>query len=463
MKNIIDLKDWEEIKGKDSEFLKDAFIAEDIDSLDRDKNLGLFKSNDKKYTSGYNGICYRTKSNGALDYNTILHVATRFKLNVDEMISIISEDDEFEQYLFGSRGNDKYYHSNEDSVLIKFYDKQPLIKTNDALAQNASILFSMQFILSIKALCMKPLYHTIERQESNFIGKVKGKILINKNIKYNTVRARNERIYCQYGTSTTDNLPNRILKASLKKAMSNISNKSKNNSSAYLKILQAKAFCDEALRGVSDVKITKKDFVGLKITGTYAHYNKVLSLAKIIICNFTLLNKEGKVSTYFTYPFAINMQMLFECYCRTLIKNNLAKLRKKAGKKNEIPILMPYNFAEQTLEKDLYIQGKLKPDIILKFDDGGKKSYFVYDVKYKNKQNYNLGTRSDRLQILAYAYFYNTEKFGLIFPALPKNKQEKTLSGNTDTSPSKTYYEVFVENSKNIGIPNECFLKGEKS
>jgi len=115
------------------------------------------------------------------------------------MISTIVEDDEFEAYLFESGKKDG--DSLEDSELVKFYDKQPMIKTEDPFVSSASILFSIQFILSVKMLCMKPLYRTMEKQEGNFTGKVKGKILIGKNIKYNTSRARNERIYCQYGIS----------------------------------------------------------------------------------------------------------------------------------------------------------------------------------------------------------------------------------------------------------------------
>jgi len=211
MKTFFIYEDWK----RQDHLPEDYYAAKSIESLDRDKNLGLFKRGNDVYTSGYNGLCYLMKSNMVYDYNSIIKVKSRFSVDVDEMISTIVGDDEFEAYLFESDKKDS--DSLEDSELIKFYDRQPLIKTEDPFVSSASILFSIQFILAVKILCMKPLYRTMEKQESNFTGKVKGKILIGKNIKCNTSRGRNERIYCQYGTSNVDNLPNRIIKAALKK------------------------------------------------------------------------------------------------------------------------------------------------------------------------------------------------------------------------------------------------------
>ena len=58
--------------------------------------------------------------------------------------------------------------------------------------------------------------------------------------------------------------------------------------------------------------------------------------------------------------------------------------------------------------------GNVKPDIILQ--DTDTEQYIVFDVKYKNLKNRGY-SRSDRLQVLAYALMYNCENVGIIFPA----------------------------------------------
>ena len=59
-----------------------------------------------------------------------------------------------------------------------------------------------------------------------------------------------------------------------------------------------------------------------------------------------------------------------------------------------------------------YIAGNVKPDIVVYNDENGK--YAVFDVKYKNSFNMQ-SSRSDRLQILAYALMFNCVDVGNIF------------------------------------------------
>lgn len=69
------------------------------------------------------------------------------------------------------------------------------------------------------------------------------------------------------------------------------------------------------------------------------------------------------------------------------------------------------------VEKDnstqVYLQGELIPDVILRHSE--QERYLIFDVKYKSGE-YNVGTRSDRLQILAYAYVWDCDYIGHIFP-----------------------------------------------
>lgn len=74
-----------------------------------------------------------------------------------------------------------------------------------------------------------------------------------------------------------------------------------------------------------------------------------------------------------------------------------------------------------TDNNNVYISGEVIPDIILKSKNS--EDYIIYDVKYK-RGIYNQGTRSDRLQILAYAYMWKCRYIGHIFP---ENEKENPL------------------------------------
>ena len=56
------------------------------------------------------------------------------------------------------------------------------------------------------------------RNEQNLVGKAKGKIVFSKNIRFNTLKGRDDRIYCRYLQYSEDILENRVLKAALHKA-----------------------------------------------------------------------------------------------------------------------------------------------------------------------------------------------------------------------------------------------------
>lgn len=139
------------------------------------------------------------------------------------------------------------------------------------------------------------------------------------------------------------------------------------------------------------------------------------------------------------YPYAINMAVLFECYVRACIRKSLkdngvsgVKLYPyvqyhKDEEKNPESKYRILEYSMDKINQDLnkinqdsnkrniknhnYMDSLAIPDIILEKE--GKKEYFIFDAKYKKIKK---SDRSDRLQILAYAYLYQTSGIGHFFP-----------------------------------------------
>ncbi|RAZ59233.1 restriction endonuclease, partial [Klebsiella oxytoca] len=74
------------------------------------------------------------------------------------------------------------------------------------------------FISLLRSLCSRPLMGRTVSREENLTGKARGRIVFSRNIRHNTLRGRDDRLYCRYLQYTEDILENQILKAALKKA-----------------------------------------------------------------------------------------------------------------------------------------------------------------------------------------------------------------------------------------------------
>ena len=101
---------------------------------------------------------------------------------------------------------------------FKYTDKtflQIIRKANDGILFNSILLMASVFVTLLKGLCCKPLMGRMLCKEENLVGKVKGKVVFNKNIQRNTLHGRDDRVYCRYLFYSEDILENQILKAAL--------------------------------------------------------------------------------------------------------------------------------------------------------------------------------------------------------------------------------------------------------
>ncbi|MGL6106542.1 5-methylcytosine restriction system specificity protein McrC [Romboutsia sp.] len=448
-------QDWTEIKKLPDTDFKLSNKTQPFE------NLGLsIKDRDKKtyYTKGYVGVTRLKDKNNCniLCPNTnkeyILNIKPRFEgLNPIKMINELKDDDEFLIYLSSDKKED--INNLEDNTLFHFYENEAPIEIDGGFIEEGNIISTVLYINLLTEICKRNLMGKMQKHEENLTGKVKGKIMFNKNINSNLVRGRKDRIYCQYQVYSIDILENQILKYGLYKAKKIINEFFREISSDIKRNI---AYCEKALENVTFRKISLQEINISKVSGFYSNYKQALKFAKMLIEGVSI-DAYGNVKKVCVTPYAINMQKLFEFYIRKVIKNEI-----KDKYKNDL-VLEPYdkkfNILYENRDKkdrklfvETYLADNVIPDILLRYQDG---KYMALDVKYKRYDKYD--TRDDTLQILAYGMLFDCEHIGLILPEQiidsPIRRQEYRLDiRSSDKNNKKYYHEIIIseENKRNI-------------
>ena len=80
-------------------------------------------------------------------------------------------------------------------------------------------------------------------------------------------------------------------------------------------------------------KVSQSDFIGLKNNGAYRQYKDALLAAQKIISRYGITysskqSKETTVKNYRISPYFIDMNLLFEFYCRAIFKKAIDEYNK---------------------------------------------------------------------------------------------------------------------------------------
>lgn len=436
---------------------------------DEPVNLGIRRMNGRVYSGNYVGICRLRGVNGKnlLSYDgreVILRLEPRFPVSVVDMLNSLREDDEFERYLAPQTTRigtiEKEIEDLKNNELFFFSDGEDPIYVKDNIALNSSIITASVFLTLLKDLCRRPLMGKMVSKEENLVGKAKGKILFKKNIRCNTLRGRNDRLYCGYLQYSEDILENRVLKTALHKAtlfLNRYFGSASGNSNSFREMT---VYCQSALQHISYTKISRQDLIKIKTTGCYVYYKPVINAAKMVLNEITLgANGDSKFTSY-VIPYAVSMNKLFEMYVRTYLKKAgvLSYLSSEEGVH-----ILKYDYKSKVLElsdntHSNYINGSVKPDIII-YDTVSKK-YVVFDVKYKNVQNRGY-SRDDRLQILAYALMYDCDNVGIVFPSLTGEENEFYMKNGIQSVENRERYYNQLELS--IDTIWKCVVKSKEN
>lgn len=465
---------------------KNVATSDNIDFCNVRRNLGLVYDGKNYKTAGFCGCCYLKDIYG--DYilddkgdKVILNIPkSRFSEDSEDcilkMLNKIMTDDEFDQYF----SNDL----EEGKRLITYFFDEDLILAKSTIDEY-KILTYISFVRLVLDFTRRGLMSKSVRKTQNFTGKIRGKIDIKNQITKNVMRGRDDRQYCKYSEKSVDIMENQVIKYALNIVIKDSKSLGLNSIERSIGILKRR------FSGVSDVKLSVSEIDRIILPAMYQSYRPMFQLAKVIISEKTLYpTSDG--DRVGVIPYAINMPFLFECYVRTILKEQI-KNRNEKNENNAKKTNSEYYYIEMkkfvpnkrrsydesygcrmSTEKNCYIKGNLVPDIVLEYyeivkDQDGKiktkksSGYRVYDVKYKWSDNKN-NARDDRLQFLAYCFIYGVRGeiededdvhfySGLIFPKQngKKSNNAKINFKQDNQSNRAWYHQFFIDtNPENI-------------
>ena len=234
----------------------------------------------------------------------------------------------------------------------------PEQKLIDTRGHDFSILAVIAYLHELNKFCQRHMRRHFIRERQNFVGKMKGKILVGENLRRNIIHARPDRIYCEYQSVSDDILENQILRTALERAARCFAEYRDHKNT--LGILQQWIRASRAtLRDVSTRHVKPGDFTAARKRGAFAFYAHPLALAKAVLQQLGP-NPKSEISQTQTPPFALNSAKLFERYAEIVLSKRFSEL--KAPKRN-ISGNDDGNFNIK-IRPDFYIPDKFEPQII---------------------------------------------------------------------------------------------------
>ncbi len=281
---------------------------------------------------------------------------------------------------------------SKENEVFAWWPEEKKIET-EGENTSGTIFLVIQYLHKLKQLCRRHIKRKFPRVNRNLTAKVKGRIDITGNIRRNTVRGRPDRIFCNFNIHSVDILENRILKAALEV------------SKTFLRACQIDASevwamareCDTALASVSLQRIMPRHFRGIVLSGTMKPYETPLKLAEEIMKHLgSEPDFERQQQNKSIFPYAINMNELFERYCEAMLRQG--NMTDESGK-----TFMPEKIWPGDV--DLGDPVKVRPDFLFWHNDVA----VIADAKYKydwirrvSNTTDDASTRPDVYQVMAY-------------------------------------------------------------
>jgi McrBC 5-methylcytosine restriction system component len=261
----------------------------------------------------------------------------------------------------------------EDLVQIDFHRPYILIEQKE---DRLSPFLIAQFLQILKRIVQKGLKKSYYTVTANLNARVKGKILIGKNIKENIVKGKQTHTICQYQEFGVNCDENKILKKAYLFSQRVVQQYEKGVEAQPL--LQLINYIHPVFDAVSD-EIDIRKIKTFKSNPLFKEYDQAIKLALLILKHYSYnITKIGQ-QQIMTPPFWIDMSKLFELYVykklRTLFSTNEVKYHMKA-KYQEL-------------------------DFVLKSHDN--KMLFVIDTKYKPRYHDHNISIDDIRQVSGYA------------------------------------------------------------
>ena len=269
-------------------------------------------------------------------------------------------------------------HNNEQNLnifiymLMYAYDVK-LFNEDTSLSENLKSnnileVFVQMFASNLLAELKKGMYKEYITMQDN-LPVLKGKYLINENLKYNFTK---NKIYCEYDEFSPNNSLNQFFLYAVKYLQKFVKNK---------KLLkQCELIFDEVV--YRQIDIDKLD--GIYFNRLNSRYKTSFEIAILLLKQSIPLFSQDKKS----FAFLFDMNVLFEKFIARIVKelDSNAKIQNSDNFENLI----------------------LKPDIILDNQ--------IIDTKYKKIKSIEDIKQSDKLQSFAYGVNYRVDNVMLLYP-----------------------------------------------
>ncbi|MCD7900738.1 MAG: McrC family protein [Bacteroides sp.] len=261
----------------------------------------------------------------------------------------------------------------EDLVHIDFHKPYiPITQKQDLLSPFLIAQF-LQILRKIVQKGLKKSYYTVTE---NLNARIKGKILVEKNIKENLVKGRQTHTICQYQEFGVNSDENKILKKAYQFSRHVIQQKGKGFDTRPL--LELINYVHPAFETVTD-DIDIRKLKNFKSNPLFKEYDQAIKLALLILKRFSYNITKTEQQQIMTPPFWIDMSKLFELYVYKKLRSVFSSDEVK------------YHIKANRQELDFIIRSKDKSYI------------FIVDTKYKPRyENHNVSPEDIR-QVSGYA------------------------------------------------------------
>ena len=308
-------------------------------------------------------------------------------------------------------------------MLSSMKDFPAKISNNASLREERMNLYEVfidMYLSEVQKLIKRGLKSSYISEENN-LNKVKGKILIKENIKYNS--AHKERFYVRYDEYQVNRPENRLIKSTLLKLKS--LTESENTANAIRRLLACFDGVDESIN-------FEKDFAKINIDRNMKNYENLIKWSKVFLLNKSFTTFSGKTEARaLLFP----MEKLFEAY----VAQELGKV-------------LDSGWRLSTQDTGFYLFDNprifgLRPDLVLKSPNG---KVFVMDTKWKKlfpdvKNKYGI-SQADMYQMYAYSKKYRSSDIWVLYPETMdmNNSKEIKFTSNLPDGENTTIHLFFV-------------------
>jgi len=299
----------------------------------------------------------------------------KFKLPVYIQPKLNSEDCQLNyiKMLLEALKEPENFDHLEGLVLVKFDDTWIEIE-NELLPELTPFLIA-QFLATVKLLVKKGLKKSYYQKTENFSGKIKGKILVGRQLKENNFKNRSTQTICQYQEFGFDTEVNQFLKYVLSILPRHFDDFDVKEN-IRLNLEEIWRFCQASFHQVGKRTFTKLQYK--ENNPFFKQYNLAIELGnQILALHAYNIARNAKQATCTHPPFWIDMSKLFELYV-------FKELREKFKGKGKVV------YHQKIYQQEL--------DFIINTDE----IKAVVDAKYKPRYAYGNPSIEDARQLSGY-------------------------------------------------------------